>query len=126
MLAFHIALVQNPQEASVVWAFSSLLYFGTCSDAMDIVKRMDGNEKAVDFLPEIRAPCDAEPMSEKMLKKNMLDLATLVRSSVNVFSSVESLRENLTVFSDAPEFSGQVCIIRTVVPADSDMYRLKS
>ncbi|XP_078155566.1 uncharacterized protein LOC144551472 isoform X2 [Carex rostrata] len=110
LLAFHVALVRNPQEASVVWAFSSLLYFGTCSDAMDIVKRMDGNEKAVDFLPEIRAPCDAEPMSEKMLKKKMLDLATLVRSSVNVFSRVESLQENLTVFSDAPEFSGQELI----------------
>lgn len=120
MLAFHIALVRNPQEALVVWAFSSLLYFGTWSEAMTFVKQIDGNEMAVDFLPEIR--CEVKPMSEKMLKEKLLNLTSLVRSSVHAFSCVKSLQECLTVFSEASEFSGQVCTTMIVGPADSGMY----
>jgi hypothetical protein len=107
LLAFHIALVRNPQETSVVWAFSSLLYFGTWSEALS-VKQVDGNKKALDFYPEIR--CDTKPMSEKILKEKVLNLASLVSSSVQVFSCAESLQEYFTVFSEAREFSGQVCI----------------
>ncbi|KAJ3689716.1 hypothetical protein LUZ61_018880 [Rhynchospora tenuis] len=110
MLAFHIALVRNPQEASVVWAFSSFLYFGTWSEAMEFVKQLDGNKKAVDFLPEIKALCEAKPMSENMLKEKMLNFALLVRSSVDVFLCEESFQEYLTVFPEAPEYSGKVLI----------------
>ncbi|KAJ4777871.1 CCA-adding enzyme [Rhynchospora pubera] len=110
LLAFHIALVRNPEEASVVWAVSSFLYFGTWSEAVEFVKQLDKNKKSVDFLPEIKALREAKPMSEKMLKEKVLNLTLLVRSSVNAFSCKESLREYLTVFPEAPECSGKVLI----------------
>ncbi|KAG4988081.1 hypothetical protein JHK85_031064 [Glycine max] len=50
--AFHLALVNNPQDALVVWAFASVLYHGEWEKGIKFAK--EHAKMFVNFAPEIR------------------------------------------------------------------------
>lgn len=74
MLAFHQALVNNPQDALVVWAFASVLYHGEWEGGVKFAK--EGLKMCVNFVPEIKRSSTYELDEE--IAKAVTKLASLV------------------------------------------------
>ncbi|MQM17891.1 hypothetical protein Taro_050876 [Colocasia esculenta] len=87
LLAFHLALFLHPQDALVVWSFSSLLYHGGWKKAVENAK---GSAKAhVHIFPEIRNPSGND--MDDSLSEEVSHLASLVKSSISAFVDPDAL-----------------------------------
>lgn len=96
-MAFHLALVEHPQDALVVWTLSSILYHGTWSKATEFARQ---NVKGFDqFVPEILEP--SESKSDELLLEETCCLASLIKSSVDALTRIDVLQQSLTRY---PEF----------------------
>ncbi|KAG1355352.1 poly(A) polymerase I-like [Cocos nucifera] len=97
LLAFHLALVEHPQDALVVWTLSSIMYHGTWSKATEFARQ---NVKGHDqFVPEILEP--SESKSDELLLEETCCLASLIKSSVDALTRIDVLQQSLTRY---PEF----------------------
>ncbi|URE41297.1 Poly A polymerase head domain [Musa troglodytarum] len=105
LLAFHLALVENPQDALVVWTFSAILHDGTWKKAAEYARK---NVKAhAQFVPEIRSSSDTK--SDELILEETSHLASLVKSSVNAFTSIDALQQSLGRYQ-GPLSSGVVLV----------------
>ncbi|KAG5245429.1 Poly(A) polymerase [Salix suchowensis] len=85
LLAFHQALVLNPQNAFVIWAFASMLYCGTWQEGVKFARenaKVEGR-----FVPEI---------------SGSFSVSILVQDAVDAFTDEISLSESLTRYLDPP------------------------
>lgn len=106
MLAFHLALVEHPQDALVVWTLSSILYHGTWSTATEFAKQ---NVKGHDqFVPEILEPSDSK--SDELLLEETCHLASLIKSSVDALTRIDVLQQSLTRYLESLPCLGLVSI----------------
>lgn len=74
LLAFHMALVNSPQDALVVWAFASVLYHGEWEEGVKFAKEQA--KMSVNFAPEIRT--SSVYKSDEEIAKAVTELASLV------------------------------------------------
>lgn len=98
LLAFHQALVLNPQDAFVIWAFASILYCGTWQEGVKFARenaKVEGR-----FVPEISG--FSEIKSDEKLAEEVSQLASLVQDAVNAFTDEISLSESLSRYPDPP------------------------
>lgn len=83
--------MENPQDALVVWTFSAILHNGTWKKAAEYARK---NVKAhAQFVPEIRSSSDT--ISDELILEETSHLASLVKSSVNAFTSIDALQQSL-------------------------------
>ncbi|KAJ0097101.1 hypothetical protein Patl1_29251 [Pistacia atlantica] len=82
LLAFHQALVSNPQDAFVIWVFTSVLYNGKREEVVKIAREHAKDQ--VNFVPEI---CGFLKLNQM---KNLSELASLVEDCVNALNETHS------------------------------------
>lgn len=83
MLAFHQALVNNPQDALVVWAFASVLYHGEW-EGVKFAK--ESSKMRVNFAPEIKRSSTCK--SDEEIAKAVTKLAYLVIKNTSLSQSL--------------------------------------
>lgn len=86
MLAFHQALVNNPQDALVVWAFASVLYHGEWEGSVEFAK--ESSKMRVNFAPEIKR--SGTYNSDEEIAKAVTKLASLVIKNTSLSQSMSS------------------------------------
>ncbi|XP_031269306.1 uncharacterized protein LOC116127790 [Pistacia vera] len=79
LLAFHQALVSNPQDAFVIWVFASVLYNGKWAEGVKFAREHAKDQ--VNFAPEISGFSEIE--SDHKLAAKVTELASLVQHCVN-------------------------------------------
>ncbi|XP_048128546.1 uncharacterized protein LOC115736474 isoform X2 [Rhodamnia argentea] len=90
LLAFHLALVKNPQDALVIWAFASTLYYGKWKGASQFANKRAKLE--VNFVPEI----SGSSSYKSALAESVRNLASLVQESVSILSDTDRLIESMS------------------------------
>ncbi|KAE9606594.1 hypothetical protein Lal_00025749 [Lupinus albus] len=78
LLVFHLALVNNPQDAVVVWTFASVLYHGEWGKGVKFAK--ERIEMCINFAPEIMKSNVYK--SDEEIAKAVTKLASLVMNSI--------------------------------------------
>lgn len=107
LLTFHSALVSSPQDAHVIKAFAALMHFGTWDSAIEFLKQDVGAPAT--FVPEARGPSGAK-LNDNLIMKQTSRLASLVNSSVDTLTSLDTLQQSLARYSEASQFSGVVFV----------------
>ncbi|XP_010266171.1 PREDICTED: uncharacterized protein LOC104603752 [Nelumbo nucifera] len=98
LLAFHLALVNNRQDALVVWTFSLLLYHGDWREAVKFAR--ENAQMHIHFVPEIS---DAgATKSDDMLAEEVSYLASLIISSIDALTGTESLLKSMDRYPLSP------------------------
>nr|CAD1844714.1 unnamed protein product [Ananas comosus var. bracteatus] len=106
LLAFHLTLVNHPQDAPVVWAFASIMYYGRWTRAIEFVRQ--NVQCAVQFVPEILLP--AETKSDELLLEETSHFASLVKSSVDAFTCIDALQKSLARYPESSPCLGLVIV----------------
>ncbi|KAL1207195.1 hypothetical protein V5N11_036360 [Cardamine amara subsp. amara] len=105
VLAFHIALVRNPQEAIVVRAFAALLYHGNWSKAVEFAREHENS--VLRYALEVSKY--SRKRSDEDLAEAVSDFTKLLKDTQYVLTDMEALREALYLYPDF-KFSGLVFI----------------
>jgi poly(A) polymerase len=105
VLAFHIALVRNPQEAIVVRAFAALLYHGNWSKAVEFAREHETS--VIGYAPEVSK--SSRKRSDEDLAEAVSEFTCLLKDTQYVLTDKEALREALYLYPDF-KFSGLVFI----------------
>ncbi|XP_052197608.1 uncharacterized protein LOC127804705 isoform X2 [Diospyros lotus] len=98
LLAFHLALVNNPQNALVVWTFASVLYHQIWKDGVKFAR--ENVQAPIDFSPEISDNCNF--ISDDELAERVSQFATMVQESVGALTETEILLQLMSRFPDYP------------------------
>ncbi|XP_038722137.1 uncharacterized protein LOC120014292 isoform X2 [Tripterygium wilfordii] len=99
LLAFHLALVINPQNSFVIWVFASVLYHGKWKDGIKFAR--EHGVQPVKFVPEISGY--SEIQSDEELAIRVSEVASLVQGSVDALTDSDRLLELMTRY---PNFQG--------------------
>lgn len=91
-MAFHIALVKNPQDARVIVAFASILYLGEWKEGIKFAR--ENTEVQVNFIPEILRSFKFK--SDEELAKEVSQFASSVQYSIDALIDKESLSNSMT------------------------------
>ncbi|KAG8099297.1 hypothetical protein GUJ93_ZPchr0013g36224 [Zizania palustris] len=105
LLAFHIALVNSPQDALVIRAFATLMYFGSWKRTINFLKQDIGPPAA--YVPETLRPSRSN--LDNVMEQTS-HLASLVKSSVDTLTSLDVLQQSLARYSEASQFPGLASI----------------
>ncbi|KAG8099296.1 hypothetical protein GUJ93_ZPchr0013g36224 [Zizania palustris] len=105
LLAFHIALVNSPQDALVIRAFATLMYFGSWKRTINFLKQDIGPPAA--YVPETLRPSRSN--LDNVMEQTS-HLASLVKSSVDTLTSLDVLQQSLARYSEASQFPGLVFV----------------
>ncbi|KAJ7944068.1 Poly(A) polymerase [Quillaja saponaria] len=119
LLAFHLALVNNPQDALVIWAFGSVLYHGEWKEGVKFVR--ERAEEYVNFVPEILDYCECK--SDEELAEQVTELASLVLDSVAALTETKSLSEAMSRYPSLP-CSGLVFIPRKTGQGVTEVFKV--
>ena len=122
MLAFHLALVNHPQNSLVIWTFASVLYLGTWDRGIKFVR--ERVRRHVQFIPEILELSGSKSdelllegtESDESLLEKTAQLASLIKSSVNALTNGEALQESLAKYQMTLPYSDLVSV-RSAVTA---------
>lgn len=98
LLAFHLALVINPQDALVLWTFASVLYHGHWNEGVKF-----GRERAhrpTVYIPEVTEAHYS--MSNNELAEKVTQLASAVQYCIGGLSEPDRLAKLMTRFPDSP------------------------
>lgn len=106
VLAIHLALVNHPQDALVVWTLSSVLYYGNWERALQVAR--EKLKLNVAFEPEIRESCSTK--SDKELVKDVEHFASQVISSIDALIEPHSLVQSMARCYPLYPCSEFVCI----------------
>ncbi|XP_068646588.1 uncharacterized protein [Aristolochia californica] len=98
LLAFHLALVNHPQDAFVVWVFASVLYHGEWEKAVKFAR--ENAQEFVQFIPEILESSGVK--SDEFLENAISLLVSSIKSSVDALTDMEPLIESMAKYPSAP------------------------
>ncbi|KAK3005925.1 hypothetical protein RJ639_017798, partial [Escallonia herrerae] len=98
LLAFHLALVNYPQQRLVVLAFASVLYHGKWKQGVEVARQH--TQAQYRFVPEISEADDF--ISDDVLAEKVAELALLVQDSVNILTDADSLLQTMERFPGFP------------------------
>ncbi|KAJ0041488.1 hypothetical protein Pint_28695 [Pistacia integerrima] len=104
LLAFHQALVSNPQDAFVIWAFASVLYNGKWEEGVKFAREHAKDQ--VNFAPEISGFSEIE--SDHKLAAKVTELASLVQHCVNGLTFNETHSSMVFVPKNVGQGVGQI------------------
>ncbi|XP_040378190.1 poly(A) polymerase I-like isoform X2 [Oryza brachyantha] len=107
LLTFHSALVNSPQDAQVIRAFGALMYFGSWGSTVNFLNQDIG--APTPFIPETLGPSQSKLDN---LMEQTSHLASLVKLSVDILTSLDALEQSLDKYSEASQFSGLVLVSR--------------
>uniref|UniRef100_A0A7C9EV59 Polynucleotide adenylyltransferase n=1 Tax=Opuntia streptacantha TaxID=393608 RepID=A0A7C9EV59_OPUST len=107
LLAFHLALVNNPQDALVVWTLSSVLYHGKWKEGVKAARQLA--EVRASFVPEILEPCN--DVSDDELAHRVANFVSIILDAVDALTDSESLLKAMSRFPSSP-CSGLVFVSR--------------
>lgn len=96
MLAFHIALVRNPQEAIVLRAFASLLYHRDWSKAVKFAREHENPVPG--YAPEVSK--SSGKRSDEDLAEAVSEFTCLIKDTRYVLTEMGALREALCLYPD--------------------------
>ncbi|XP_027361514.1 uncharacterized protein LOC113869404 isoform X2 [Abrus precatorius] len=118
LLAFHLALVNNPQDALVVWAFASVLRHGEWEEGVKFAKECA--KSSVNFAPEIRTSSIYK--SDEEIAKAVTKLASLVMHSIPALVENNSLVQFMSKYPSFPK-SGMVFVSRKTAKLVSAIFK---
>lgn len=104
-MAFHLALLDHPQDALVVWTFSSILYHGLWSKGLQFARE---NVIYAKFVPEIST--SSATISDESLLEEVSHLASLVKSSSIALTTNDALQQSMARYPNQASCSGLVSI----------------
>ncbi|KAI3938171.1 hypothetical protein MKW98_018727 [Papaver atlanticum] len=126
LLSFHLALVNNPQKAIVIWAFSSALYHGNWRKAVNFAR--ERAQLHVRFVPEISDVCGT--MTDEELAQDVICLASQVRSSIGALTDADKMESLVRNYSSKLELAEDViCLgsqVRSSIGALTDADKTES
>ncbi|XAR73688.1 Polynucleotide adenylyltransferase [Bertholletia excelsa] len=96
LLAFHLALVINSQDALVVWTFASVLYHQSWKLGVKFARKHAQTE--ANFIPEISEA--HESISDAELAERATHLAAAAQYSINALTDRDSLLQLMSRFPD--------------------------
>ncbi|VAI24710.1 unnamed protein product [Triticum turgidum subsp. durum] len=105
LLAFHNALVNSPQDAQVIKAFAALMHFGTWDSAIEFLNEDVG--APVTYVPEAFG-CSGAKVDNLMERTS--HLVSLVKSSVDTLTCLNTLKQSVVRYPGASQFSGLVFV----------------
>lgn len=94
MLAFHLALVNNPQNSLVVLAFAATLYHGEWNEGVNYAREKSLVE--INLRPEITR--SAKFKSEEKLAEGVTRFALKVQGCIAALTSKDCLLEAMSTF----------------------------
>ncbi|PHT45965.1 hypothetical protein CQW23_15123 [Capsicum baccatum] len=94
LLAFHLALITNPQEAYVFLTFASLLYHVNWNEGVKFSRRY--SDAASIYAPEILDSQDS--ISDDELVERVTKLAVQLQNSLDILTDKDSLQEAMSRF----------------------------
>ncbi|KAG5623196.1 hypothetical protein H5410_008414 [Solanum commersonii] len=98
LLAFHLALITDPQGAFVVLTFASVLYHGNWKEGVKFARRH--SDAASIYVPEIS---DSQgSISDDELVERVTELAVLVQNSLDILTDKDCLQEAMSRFPGSP------------------------
>lgn len=98
LLAFHLALVNNPQDALVVWTLSSVLYHGKWEEGVKAARQLA--EVPAYFVPEILEPCN--DVSDDELVHRVANFASIVLDAVDALTDSKHLLKAMSRYPSSP------------------------
>ncbi|RAL52593.1 hypothetical protein DM860_017287 [Cuscuta australis] len=99
ILAFHLTLVNNPQDMLVVLTFASVLYHGKWESGVEFAKRHV--KAAISYLPEISDSDGGFILEDAVLGERVKNLAVQVQTSAHMLIDANSLHEMTSKLSGA-------------------------
>lgn len=97
-MAFHLALVNHPQDALAVWTFASVLYHGTWKEGVKFA--IEHAQALTSFIPEISEV--HHNRTEDELAQRVTQLASLVQDSIGALTETDILVDKMSRFPDFP------------------------
>lgn len=97
-MAFHLALVNHPQDALVVWTFASVLFHGTWKEGVKFAR--EHAQALTSFMPEISEV--HHNMKEDELAQRVTQLASLVQDSLGALIETDILVDKMSRFPEFP------------------------
>ncbi|XVF59888.1 hypothetical protein PTKIN_Ptkin07bG0312100 [Pterospermum kingtungense] len=119
LLMFHLALLNNPQDALVVWTFASVLYHGNWKAGVEFAR--EHGKVEVKFVPEISG--FAEVKSDEDLAKDVAQFASLVQDSACALTETHGLLESMCRYSFS-SCSGLVFVPKKTAKGAAKMFDL--
>jgi hypothetical protein len=98
LLAFHLALVNNPQDALVVWVLASVLYHGEWEEGIKFAN--EHAKMCVNFAPEIKRSSIGK--SDKEIAEAVTKLASLAIDSIHALVNVDCLSQSQPRYPSVP------------------------
>ncbi|XP_038904059.1 uncharacterized protein LOC120090455 [Benincasa hispida] len=98
LLAFHMALVNNPQNSLIVLAFAATLYHGDWNEGVNYAR--ENSLLQINLRPEITS--SAQFTSEEELTEGVTHFASKVQGCIAALTSADSLLEAMSTFPDSP------------------------
>ncbi|XP_068304942.1 uncharacterized protein [Pyrus communis] len=109
LLAFHLALVNNPQDALVVLTFASVLYHEEWEEGVKFSR--ENVASIVNYVPEISGSCEFK--SEEELAKQVSQLASVVLDYIAALTATKDPDESMSRYPVFP-FSGLVFLSKNM------------
>ncbi|KAK7253019.1 hypothetical protein RIF29_37389 [Crotalaria pallida] len=119
LLAFHLALFNNPQDALVVWTLASVLYHEDWENGLKFAK--ERGETCISFTPEIMRSTVYK--SDEEIAKAVAKLASLVMNSVPVLVENDTLARFRSRYPSFP-CSGIVFVPRKTGEHVSEVFKV--
>lgn len=98
LLAFHMALVKNPQNSLIVLAFAATLYHGEWNEGVNYAR--ENSLRQINLRPEITR--SAQFKSEEELAEGVTRFALKVQGSITALTSADCLLEAMSTFPESP------------------------
>ncbi|XP_075511559.1 uncharacterized protein LOC142547258 isoform X1 [Primulina tabacum] len=117
LLAFHLALFNNPQNAVVALTLASLFSHGTWEESVNFARKHAPVSRI--YVPEIVAGFDF--LSDDEVAERVTNFSVQMKESVDVFTSMDCLLKSMAKF---PEFScsGLVSVPRKMGLRSKDVF----
>ncbi|XP_060962627.1 uncharacterized protein LOC115702617 [Cannabis sativa] len=119
LLAFHLTLINNPQDALVVLTFASILYHGEWKEGIRFAK--ENSEVQAKFVPELSS--SFAPKFDEELVMKVSQLAILVQDSLDILTESENYLESVTRHPTSP-CSGLVFIPKRTSKDVAEIFQL--
>lgn len=121
LLAFHLALVLNPQDALVLWTFASVLYHGNWAEGVKF-GREHAHKPSV-YIPEITEAHYSTSNDE--LAEKVAQLASAVQYCIGGLSDPDTLTKLMARFPNSP-CSGMIFVPKGTHKRASDIFKVLS
>ncbi|CAJ2646731.1 unnamed protein product [Trifolium pratense] len=119
LLAFHLALVNNPQDALVVWVFASVLYHGEWEKGIKFAN--EHAKMCVNFAPEIKTSSIGK--SDEEISEAVTKLASLAIDSIHALANNDCLSQSQSRYPSVPR-SHMVFVSKKTEKAVSEIFEV--